>query len=61
MSLYTLDMTLYIRLILLFAYTRRLECYQCSTVRAADVKRVNAGPDGPSSVLKVSGIEPHTT
>jgi len=40
---------------------RRLECYQCSTVRAADARRVNAGPEGPSSVLKVSGVEPQTT
>lgn len=40
---------------------RRLECYQCSTIRAPDVKRVTAGPEGPSSVLKVSGIDPHTT
>ncbi|EIE24714.1 hypothetical protein COCSUDRAFT_41038 [Coccomyxa subellipsoidea C-169] len=42
-------------------FSRRLECYQCSTIRAPDVKRVTAGPEGPSSVLKVSNIDPHTT
>jgi len=41
-------------------FARRLECYQCSSSRPKDPQRVNADPDGPSLILKASGLEPQT-
>ena len=38
-------------------FARRLECYQCAAVRPADPLRVASDKDGPSNVLKVSGLE----
>ncbi|KAK9819581.1 hypothetical protein WJX81_006628 [Elliptochloris bilobata] len=40
-------------------FSRRLECYQCSTPRPSDPLRITAEPEAPSCVLKVSGLEPH--
>lgn len=41
-------------------FARRIECYHCSSARTADAKRVAPEPEGPSTILKVSGIEPQT-
>ncbi|GAX84949.1 hypothetical protein CEUSTIGMA_g12370.t1 [Chlamydomonas eustigma] len=38
-------------------FARRLECYQCSAVRPADPQRVHPDADGPSSILKISGLD----
>lgn len=42
------------------SFVRRLECYQCCAPRAGDAQRVSSEPDGPSCILKVSGLEPQT-
>lgn len=41
---------------------RRTECYQCSTVRPANPRRAvgDASADAPTTVIKVSGVEPFT-
>lgn len=38
-------------------FARRTECYQCSSVRPRNPRRVNSEPEGPSDILKVSGLE----
>ncbi|GMH45124.1 hypothetical protein BSKO_13081 [Bryopsis sp. KO-2023] len=42
-------------------FARRLECYQCCAPRAKDAQRVSSDPDGPSCILKVSGLEQQTS
>ncbi|MEW5301957.1 MAG: hypothetical protein WDW36_004780 [Sanguina aurantia] len=42
-------------------FARRLECYQCSSIRPRDPLRVTVDSEGPSLVLKVSGLEPHVS
>jgi RNA-binding protein 5/10 len=42
-------------------FARRLECYQCCAPRGKDVQRVTNELIGPSNILKVSCLEPHTS
>lgn len=39
-------------------FARRLECYNCSSSRPANPRRVAADPTEPSTILKISGLEP---
>eukprot|EP00798_Chlamydomonas_sp_ICE-L_P000481 gene480-1887_t len=41
-------------------FARRLECFQCSSVRPANPQRISAD-EGPSPILKVSGLEDFVT
>jgi hypothetical protein len=42
------------------AAARRLECYNCSSSRPSNPKRVTMEMNEPSTIVKVSGIEPQT-
>ncbi|KAJ9526592.1 hypothetical protein QJQ45_017649, partial [Haematococcus lacustris] len=41
-------------------FARRLECFQCSSARPANPRKVPVDLDGPSPVLKVSCVEANT-
>lgn len=42
-------------------FSRRTECYQCSTARPANPPRVPVDSETPSAVLKVSNLPPHVS
>eukprot|EP00878_Enallax_costatus_P014640 GHUV01015316.1.p1 GENE.GHUV01015316.1~~GHUV01015316.1.p1 ORF type:complete len:623 (+),score=239.63 GHUV01015316.1:990-2858(+) len=42
-------------------FARRLECYHCYTARPANPRRVMTDLNEPSNILKISGLEPHTS
>ncbi|KAK9840504.1 hypothetical protein WJX74_010975 [Apatococcus lobatus] len=42
-------------------FSRRPECFQCSTPRPSRPRRLQHSSETPSQILKVGGLEPHAT